>query len=164
MAKAIVDLSTAGIRMGYAIEATSGTRPTTGYTNIPHPKEIPDLSPQPNALDTSHLNIEAGGFKTYIEGLKDMGGSLAITMSMSAQLLTDWNTFVENAKTARAEGKRAWFVFYHPELEQSFFMAGEPVRLDFPAASVDAVWEATVYIMPVDVLGWETAVNPTDPV
>ena len=159
----VVDLSTAGIRFGYATEATSGTRPTTGYVNVPHPKEIPDLSPEPNALDTSHLNIAAGGFKTYIEGLKDMGGALAITIGMSAQLLTSWNAIVESAKTALAEGKRTWFVFYHPALEDSFFMAAEPSRLDFPGASVDEVWDATVYIMPTDVLGWETAVNPTDP-
>lgn len=160
---AAIDLSTAGIRFGYCVEATAGTRPDSGYTNIPHPKEIPDLSPEPNALDTSHLNIEQGGFKTYIEGLKDMGGALSITIGMSAELLTNWNTMVESAATAKASGKRMWFVFYHPSLTKSFFMAAEPSELDFPGASVDEVWDATVYIIPTDVAGWETAVNPADP-
>ena len=159
----VVDLSTAGIRFGYCTEETAGTRPTSGYVNIPHPKEIPDLSPEPNALDTSHLNIAAGGFKTYIEGLKDMGGALSITIGMSAELLSAWNTMVTNAKTALATGKRTWFVFYHPALSQSFFMAAEPSRLDFPGASVDEVWDATVYILPTDVEGWGTAINPSDP-
>lgn len=159
----VVDLSTAGIRFGYATEATAGTMPTSGYTNVPHPKEIPDLSPEPNALDTSHLNIQAGGFKTYIEGLKDMGGALAITIGMSAELLSSWNAMVTAAATALEGGKRTWFTFYHPALEDGFFLAGIPSRLDFPGASVDEVWDATVYILPTDVHGWATAVNPTDP-
>lgn len=159
----VVDLSTAGIRFGYKTEETAGTRPTSAFVNIPHPKEIPDLSPEPNALDTSHLNIEAGGFKTYIEGLKDMGGALAITIGMSAELLSTWNAMVTAAAAALALGKRTWFVFYHPSLSSSFFLAGIPSRLDFPGASVDEVWDATVYILPTDVYGWDTAVNPSDP-
>ena len=69
-----IDLSTAGIRIGYAYEATSGTRPTSGYTNLPNPKSIPDMNPQPNALDITSLNDTE--WKRYMEGLKDMGGSL----------------------------------------------------------------------------------------
>lgn len=159
----VVDLSTAGIRFGYATEATAGTRPTTGYVNIPHPKEIPDMNQSPNALDTSHLNIEAGGYKTYIEGLKDSGGALEFKFGMTAQLLADWNDMCDAAATALADNKRTWFVLYSPGLTKSFFFAGNPSKLNFPSASVDSVWDASVYVLPTDVLGWETAVNPVDP-
>lgn len=159
---AVIDLSTAGIRFGYAIETTAGTKPST-FINVPHPKEIPDMNQAPNALDTSHLNIEAGGFKTYIEGLKDMGGSIEITIGMSATLLTAWNTMCESAATALATGKETWFTFYHPSLTQGFFLKGIPSKLNFPSASVDAVWDATVYIVPTSVDGWDTAINPSDP-
>lgn len=159
---AVIDLSTAGIRFGYATETTAGTKPST-FTNVPHPKEIPDMNNEPNALDTSHLNIPAGGFKTYTEGLKDTGGSIAITIGMSASLLSAWNTMVAAAKTALESNKETWFVLYHPGLTDSFFFTGIPSELNFPSASVDEVWDATVYIVPTDIKGWDTAINPTDP-
>lgn len=159
---AVIDLSTAGIRFGYATEETAGTKPSA-FTNVPHPKEIPDMNQAPNALDTSHLNIEAGGFKTYIEGLKDMGGSIAITIGMSATLLSAWNTMCEAAATALASNKETWFEFYHPSLTQGFFIKGIPSKLNFPSASVDSVWDATVYVVPTSVEGWATAINPSDP-
>lgn len=50
-----INLSTAGIRVGYAFETTSGTKPST-FTNLPNPKSIPDMNPTPNALDVTSLN------------------------------------------------------------------------------------------------------------
>ena len=63
-----VDLTTIGIRFGFAIESTAGTRPTA-FENIVNPKDTPDLSPQPDSLDATSLNdLE---FKRYLLGLKD---------------------------------------------------------------------------------------------
>jgi hypothetical protein len=39
-----IQLSTAGVTMKYAVEATSGTRPTTGYTEVPELKAIPEMN------------------------------------------------------------------------------------------------------------------------
>lgn len=44
MAAKAIDLSTAGIKVAYAIEETAGTKPTA-FTNIPNPKSIPDTNP-----------------------------------------------------------------------------------------------------------------------
>ena len=72
MAAKAIDLSTAGIKVAYAIEETAGTKPTA-FTNIPNPKSIPNTNPEPSTYDSTSLN--ATEWKTYVEGLKDMGGA-----------------------------------------------------------------------------------------
>ena len=36
-----IDLSTAGVHFYYAVETTAGTRPTTGYIDLPGIKSTP---------------------------------------------------------------------------------------------------------------------------
>ena len=155
-----IDLSTAGIRIGYAYEATSGTRPTSGYTNLPNPKSIPDMNPQPNALDITSLNDTE--WKRYMEGLKDMGGSLGITFGMSQELYNRWEAICDADDANKSSGKRTWFVFYIPGISDSFFLPVDPSRMGFPASEVDSVLDVTVNVLPIGAPVWETAVNPTD--
>lgn len=158
---AAVDLSTAGIRVGYAHETNAGTKPSS-FTSLPNPKSIPDMNPEPNALDITSLNDTE--WKRYMEGLKDMGGALGITFGMSQTLYTTWQTMCETAESNKASGKRVWFVFYVPGLSDSFFMTVDPSKMGMPAAEVDSVLDVTVNVLPTGEIGWATAINPTDPV
>ena len=67
-----IDLSTAGIQVAYCAEATAGTKPTTGWTKLTGIKSIPDFNPEPSSLETTTL--DATEYRTYIPGLKDVGG------------------------------------------------------------------------------------------
>ena len=51
-----IELSTAGIKVKYAVETTAGTRPTTGYTEIPEIKSIPEFGTDINTLQTTPLS------------------------------------------------------------------------------------------------------------
>ena len=155
-----IDLSTAGIRVGYAFESTSGTRPTSGYINLPNPKSIPDMNPEPNALDITSLNDTE--WKRYMEGLKDMGGSLGLTFGMSEAFFDLWETICDTDDANKANGLRTWFVFYVPGLTNSFFLPVDPSRIGMPSAEVDSVLDVTVNVLPIGEPTWETAVNPTD--
>lgn len=160
MSSVIVDLSTAGIQVAFAIETTAGEKPSV-FRDIPGPKSIPDLNPEPSSYDTTSLN--ATEWKTYMEGLKDLGGALGITFGMTQKTLDTWNTDVcAAAKTALGDGKRCWFEFYHPKLDKSFFFTGNPTTLGFPSAEVDQVWDATVNVVPTGEIGWSEAIEPTD--
>ena len=53
-----IPLSTAGISVKYAVEATAGTRPTTGFIVIPDIKEIPELNSSPESLDATDLSAQ----------------------------------------------------------------------------------------------------------
>ncbi len=51
------------------------------FTDIPNPKSIPDFNPEPSTHETTSLN--AIEWKTYIQGLKDIGGAVSLKFGMS---------------------------------------------------------------------------------
>ena len=160
---AAIDLSTAGIRLGIAFEASSGTRPTSGYTNIPNPKSIPSLDDAPSLLDATSLNATA--YKTYVQGLRDLGGGdIAVTFNYTQAFCDVWDNLVATNEANKASGKRAWLVFYIPDIDNSFFMPVDLVKRGNPAAEVDSVLETTAHFIPIGEPDFYDAVNPTDPV
>lgn len=160
---AAIDLSTAGIRIGIAYEASSGSRPTSGYTNIPGPKSIPSMDDAPSLLDSTSLNAEK--YKTYIQGLRDLGGGdIAITFNYTQAFCDTWDEMYTTNETNKATGKRAWLVFYIPGIDDSFFMPVDIVERGNPGAELDSVLETTGHFIPIGEPGFFTAVNPTDPV
>ena len=159
MAKAI-DLSTAGIEVGYAFETTAGTKPTT-FTSLPNPKSIPDFNPEPSTYDVTSLNdLE---WKRYISGLKDIGGALGITFGMSETFQTMWATLCTTYETNKSASKRLWIEFYHPSLTKGFFFTAEPSDMGWSATDVDSVWDVTVNVTPTGEIGWAQAIDPAEP-
>lgn len=149
-----IDLSTAGVKVHYAIEATAGTRPTTGYTALTGIKSIPDLNPEPSSLDTTTLDETE--WKTYIPGLKDIGGAIAFTANNTEAFQSEWEDLVTDAEAAKETGKSTWFAVVVPGLTKAFFFAGVPSPLGLSAVEVDSVLEVEAYITPTAVEGWET--------
>ena len=142
-----INLSTAGIALKYAVEATKGTRPTTGYTRIYGAKSTPSLNPAPDTLETTTLDETE--FKTYIDGLKDLGGALEFTFNLTEDLITAWDALMEAYETAKAEQKATWFVIEIPGLTNAFYFTGNPSDMGLPETSVNTVLEITNYITPV---------------
>lgn len=149
-----IDLSTAGVTLQYAVETTTGTRPTTGYTAVPGIKAIPDLNPEPSNLETTTL--EALEWRTYIPGLKDPGGALAFTANNTEDFQTAWSALVSAASAAQEEGNSTWFAIVIPGLTKAFYFAGTPSDLGLSAIEVDAVLEIEPYITPSAIDGWQT--------
>ena len=148
-----IALSTAGVTFGYAVETTKGTRPTTGYINIPDIKEIPEMNPEPETLETTTLAETE--FKTYIEGLKDLGGALSFLANYTTELETVWATLVAAYKTAKTDDKSVWFEVKHPGLTKSVFFTGQPSAMGLPAMGVNSVLETNLYITPTNAPIWE---------
>ena len=148
-----IALSTAGVTVGYAVEATAGTRPTTGYTVIPDVKEVPEMNPEPETLESTTLAETE--YKTYIEGLKDLGGALSFLANFTTELEDIWDELVTEYKTAKEAGKSVWFEVKHPGLEKSVFFAGQPSAMGLPAMSVNAILETNLYITPTNAPIWE---------
>ena len=149
-----IAISTAGVTFGYAVETTKGTRPTSGYTLIPDVKEIPEMNPEPETLETTPLSETE--FKTYIEGLKDLGGALSFLANFTEELEEVWGELVEEYKTAIASGLATWFEVKHPKLEKSVFFTGQPSAMGLPGMGVNAVLETNLYITPTNAPAWET--------
>lgn len=149
-----IAISTAGVTFGYAVESTKGTRPTSGYTIIPDVKEIPEMNPEPETLETTTLAETE--FKTYIEGLKDLGGALSFLANYTEELESAWSDLVTAYKGAIDEGKATWFEIKHPKLDKSVFFTGQPSAMGLPAMSVGSVLETNLYITPTNAPAWET--------
>ena len=74
-------LASHGVCLAYATESTAGTMPTTGYVKVPEIKTIPSFNPQPDALQSTDLSETE--YHTYVEGLKDLGGSLEFSANLT---------------------------------------------------------------------------------
>ena len=156
-----IALSSLGVRCYYTVAASNAT-PTTGtFTEIPEIKSIPSLSPAPDTLETTPLsNTE---YKTYINGLKDLGGALEFTANLTQDLLDMWNgTSDEDSNSVMykyenlEEDNSMWMCIVHPDLDKSVFFPFEPARLGLPEIAVNSVLEATIGVTPVGEVVWGT--------
>ena len=141
-----IALSTIGIKVSYAVEATAGTRPTTGYKHIPDLKSIPSINPAPNTADaTTFDNLE---YTSYVQLLKDIGGALEISANFTQELFEVWDAMVTQYEAGIKDGKETWFCFDIPGFEKSAFITVQPARMGIPEASANALLETTVFITP----------------
>lgn len=143
-----INLSTAGIHLYYAVETTKGTRPTakSAYTDLVGVKSIPSMNPAPETLETTDLNQTE--YKTYIDGLKDLGGALEFTFNLTQELVTMWSTLMEAYEAAKTAEKATWFFIDIPGLTNGLYFTGNPSNMGIPEAAVNAVLEITNYITP----------------
>lgn len=143
-----INLSTAGIHLYYAVEETGGTRPTTksSYTDLIGVKSIPSMNPAPETLETTDLNQTE--YKTYIDGLKDLGGALEFTFNLTQDLVTMWGELMEAYETAKETNKSTWFLIDIPGLTEGLYFTGNPSNMGIPEAAVSSVLEITNYITP----------------
>lgn len=148
-----LEFNTIGIKLKYVIETSAGTRPTSGYTEIPDIKEIPEINMSPSNLDVTNLVDQ---YKRYIPGVKDAGNDIALTANLTADLKTKWASLVTAADTAWDSGKATWFEIAIPNFD-SFYFAGVPTEMGVSSMGVDAVVEAQLHIIPNQIVGWASA-------
>jgi hypothetical protein len=153
------ELTTAGISVMYAVEATIDVRPTAiaDYTLLPSIKEIPELNPEAEGLEVTDLSDTE--WKRYTDGLKDPGSSLGFMANHTQAFQTAWETMVSAAETGEAASKATWYAVIIPGVTKTFFVAGKPVDLGLAQAGVNGVLETTGYITPNQIAGWAAALT-----
>ena len=147
-----LEFSTIGIRVKYAV-ASSGSRPTTGYTEIPDIKQIPDINLTPSQIEVTNLVDQ---YKRYVKGVQDAGNDIQLTANLTADLKSKWATLCTSATAAWASGYSTWFEIAIPNFD-SFYFAGQPSELGIAGMGVDAVVETQLHIIPNQIAGWATA-------
>ena len=154
----VTNLSTLGIQLGYAVESVSGTRPTSGYTEIEGIKSTPSLNPSPDTIETTTLNERH--YKTYVDGLKDLGGALEFTFNLTENLISVWGTLMSAYATGKSADKATWFVICIPGLTKAYYFKGNPSEMGLPETTVNECLEITNYITPT--AAPETGNKPSD--
>ena len=150
--KNIINLSTAGVHVDYAVETVAGERPTTGYVHIHGIKSTPSLNPAPETLESTTLDETE--FKTYVEGLKDLGGALEFTANLTQNLITEWDALITAYEEAKATNKATWFAIVIPGLDKAVCFTGKPSSLGAPETGVNAILETTLYVTPSNEPNW----------
>lgn len=140
-------VSTAGMLVKYAVEATAGTRPTSGYTLIPGVKAIPAIFNDPNMLQSTPLSATKN--HTYIEGLNDSGGAIQLTVNDYEAFRTAWSACVA-AFDGLTGDKTMWFEIAYQDGSnlESFYFPAQPLALGFGGAEVDSVLENNLNLAP----------------
>ena len=154
-----INLSTAGIHLYYAVEETAGQRPTakSAFKDLKGVKSIPSMNPSPETLETTTLNETE--YKTYVDGLKDLGGALEFTFNLTQALVEMWEELMESYEAAKEANKATWFFIDIPGLTEGLYFTGNPSAMGIPEASVSSVLEITNYITPTGAP--EKAAKPT---
>ena len=145
-----LEFNTIGVKLGYAVEATAGSRPTSGYVNIPDIKTVPGVDLTPSKLEVTNL---VDKYRRYITGVLDAGDDINVTANLTASLKSVWATLVSSAASAWASQKSTWFEISIPGFD-SFYFAGIPSEMGFNEMGVDAVAEASLHIIPNQIAGW----------
>lgn len=153
-----IQLSTAGVKLMYAVEEAAGTRPTEGYTEIHEIKSIPELNPEPDNLETT--NLAETEWRTYIPGLKDPGGALSFTANLTQVMMDEWESIIDAYDTAAGQNKGTYFCIVVPGLTKALYFMGKPSPLGMPSMEVSSVLETNLYITPTGAPEW--AAKPTD--
>ena len=153
-----ISLTTAGVTISYAVEATAGTKPTA-FTNILGAMSIPEFNPEPKTYETTTL--DALVYTTYVQGLKDIGGALAFKFGFTEVFKAAWKAIVTASTTAAAASKATWFQIIIPGIAESFYICGTPSDLGLPAMEVGNVISTTVYITPSAIKGWDVKIVGT---
>ena len=148
-----LEFNTIGVKLRYAVEASAGTRPTSGYTQIPDIKNTPAIDINPNKVEVTNLEDE---YRRYIDSVKDVGDSFDFTANLTADLKSKWASCVSAAASAWTSGLATWFEISIPNFE-SFYFAGIPTELGVNEMGVDAVVESTLHIVPNQIAGWASA-------
>lgn len=150
--------ATMGIKMYTATEATAGTLPTTGWTEIANIVDLPEYTAARAGLDYTPISELVA--HRYIPGLIDGGDSWSLTVNMSEDFVTAWNALEGTATTAFADGKATWFAIIVPGWDNAFYVAGIPNQILWPGAGVDEVFQGNASITVTDASkGW--AAKPT---
>ena len=151
------EILSAGMAVKWAVEATAGTRPTTGYATIASVKEINEDNDAPNLIQVTDLS--ATYKHKYIRGLITGDTPLQFTVNDTPEFRTTWDAMFAAYETAKAAGKALWIEYAYPAGSglDSYYYTGEPSPRGFGGATVDAVLETTAYMIQSGEPTWESA-------
>lgn len=131
--------NTAGVKLVYGAATIAGETitPPASWSPIPGITSFPALSAKPESLDTT--TTDELEFKTYIAGLKDLGGMLEFGANMTPALETA-------VTTAQGTTINCFAVEYPAPLSERYWWIGHIEPVAPGEAGVNAVLTTTLYV------------------
>lgn len=159
MAANVAGISTVGALVGYAIETTAGTKPTT-FKLLHRINATDEISIETETIDASALEDE---IERTIAGRGTTGGTFGVTVNVTDETIAEWETLIEEYETAKTSGKAMWYEEYFPALQKAFFTKVEPPTvIPKPALEQNGLLTVTMTLTINEYVGPDTAVVPTE--
>lgn len=149
-----IDLSSIGVKTSWAPETTAGTMPATKsvYTAIPGINSIPALTSAPESIESTTLDeLE---FKTYISGLKDLGGALEFGANLTQALKDAWEAVMDAYATAKDGGLSLWLLIDIPGLDEAFAFTFQPTAMSPGEIAPNGLLTTTLSMTPQNEPAW----------
>ena len=142
----------------YGIETTAGTKPAT-FTELSRINSIGGIQIDVETIDASALIDKV---TKSVAGRGDTGGDFPVSVNITPDTITEWQTLISAYKAAKAEGKQTWFEVYHPDLTSgAFFVVAEPPQeIPMPESGQNELWTVEFTLTINDYKGLDTAVVP----
>lgn len=150
-----IDLTSAGVAVGYSFETTAGTRPSGPYTHLAGVSDIPEMNESPEMIDTTTLDELTE--RVGKPGLKALPSATGFTVNYTETLKNQWKDVMSKYNAGKDSGKRMWATVVFPGISDAFFFPVEPSPLGVPGVGVGNVLSTTVYMTKVGEVEMDTA-------
>lgn len=153
-----MDLTTLGVKLGYASATANGTRPTA-FTWLKRAKSIGAIDLSVDSIDVTAIEDL---IKQYADGAADTGGKVDLTFGVSNDVIKQLETYLSAGATAKIGNKEFWHVVWFPALEKSFYFIATPgTSIGMPEVGVGNAAEIKMTLVLNEYKGLDTAVEPT---
>ena len=119
---AFAGISTLGVTFGYGVESTAGIKPAA-FTVLTRINNIAGITIENEQIDASALEDLVS---RYIQGRADTGGTFPVSVNLTPETITEWETLISAYQEAYAAGKRMWFETIVPGFDEAFFVVAQP--------------------------------------
>lgn len=148
-------ISTIGVLFGYGVETTAGTKPAS-FSKLTRINSIGEINLDVEQIDSSALE---DAITKYISGRADTGGTLDVTVNLTSETKTEWETLI-SAYAALTDGKKMWFNTYHKDLGSFFVVAQPPSKIPQPAFDQNGLLTVTFSLIIESYEGLDTGIEP----
>ena len=100
-----MDLTTVGVKIGYATATANGTRPTA-FTQLQRCRSIGAIDLTQDTIDVTALEDY---FKKYADGTVDTGGKVDLTFGLSDAVIAEQEKYLTAASAAKTSKKDLQF-------------------------------------------------------
>lgn len=151
-------ISTIGVKVGYAVETTAGTKPTA-FTQLERANSIGGITLDTEQIDASALEDE---ISKYVAGRQDTGGTWSLTFNMTNEVVTELEAMIAAYKEIMGTEKKMWYVVWSPFLTKSFFVVAQPpINIPVPELSQNELQTIELTLTIEEYKGMDEAIEPT---
>lgn len=159
MAVATAGLSTLGIKLGYAVEASAGVKPST-FTWLERCNSIGGISLPTEQIDASALE---DAVTKYVSGRQDTGGEWTVTFNLTDEVYGQLSDMITASENAAENSLGTWFEVWAPNLTNGFFVVAQPPKkLPMPEMGQNELQTIELSFTINEYKGMLTAVEPTE--